>query len=71
MPQESLLPGTDAITRSTVEIALYHGNWLVRVKDRAGYARQRRFTDLDEAMGYFWDCARELRDAVRSALDGA
>ena len=61
MRQESLLPGTDAITRSTVESQRYHRGWLVRYKDPAGSVQQRKFSSADEADDQFWRFVSDLR----------
>jgi hypothetical protein len=70
-PQESLLSGTDAITRGTVEIGHRRGSLLVRVKDLRGYSWQRTFSaaDRDAAMYYFWDAAHRLRDEARETIE--
>ena len=64
MKQESLLPGTDAITRSTVESQRYHRGWLVRYKDPAGSVQQRKFSSAAEADDQFWRFVADLRRAA-------
>jgi hypothetical protein len=48
MAQESLLPGTKAITRSTAELTRYGKKYLVRLKLRDGTTWQRQFEQTPE-----------------------
>jgi hypothetical protein len=60
MPQENLLPGTKAITRSTAEMVTLRGTTdriLVRYKLHDGVTWQRKFTDPDEAHTFFFGTA--------------
>jgi len=43
MPQESLLPNTQAIMRGTLEWSATPGGTLIRYKDLKGYVQQRKF----------------------------
>ena len=58
--QETLLPGTRALPRVTVEITRYHGKLLVRSRDGEGMTHRKTFTDPAEAMLYFWERADQL-----------
>ena len=54
---ESLLPGTDAITNSTLEWDQYRGKWLVRLKDRHGSVQRvltESYAEADAAFERFW-----------------
>jgi hypothetical protein len=70
MIQESLLPGTDAITRGTVEIQPYRDKWLVRYKRLDGHTFQKQ-CDLIEAFEIFLRYVEELRSAARAWAEAA
>jgi len=63
---EALLPGTDALPTATVELATYHGKFLVRFRDRGGITTRQTFTDPHEAMRHFWNCADQLQTERRT-----
>jgi len=63
---EALLPGTEALTTATVEVATYHNKILVRYRDRTGSTTRQTFTDPHEAMRHFWKCAHQLRTERRA-----
>jgi hypothetical protein len=44
-----------------VEVATYHGKFLVRFRDRQGTTTRRSFTDPNDAMTHFWKCADQLK----------
>jgi hypothetical protein len=62
MPQESLLPNTKAIQRSTAQTERYNGGVLVRFKLKDGTTWQRHFPGNayetnEEASTFFWGVA--------------
>lgn len=59
--QESLLPGTKAIRKGTLEQTPYKGGWLVRYKSLAGVVYQHRTKSLDEANEFYQKYFDELR----------
>lgn len=65
MPQESLLPGTDAITKGQVENVPYRGKRLVRYRNLQGYTTQRQFENGDESDTFFWECVEKLKQELR------
>ncbi|HEV2498607.1 MAG TPA: hypothetical protein VGY31_03390 [Terriglobia bacterium] len=58
---EALLPGTDAITRGTIEWSAYQGKSLVRYRDVAGSVHRQAFKTADEAQPFFLECVNRLR----------
>lgn len=69
MAQENLLPGTDAITRGTIEEVPYRGKWLVRWKDQSGVVLQRKFDSVDESHEFFLVCVNQARAAARESRE--
>jgi hypothetical protein len=67
MPSEALLPGTNAISRGSVESVPYRGKRLVRYRNLAGYVMQRQFRDPDEAHRYFLECVGRLKEELKTA----
>ena len=65
MSQESLLPGTHAIQKGTIEEVEYRGKWLVRWKQSDGSVRQRTFNSVDESHPYFLECVETQRMASK------
>ncbi len=61
MPQEALLPDTDAILRSTVEWTSYHSKQLVRYKDAQGIVHRCLTADYAEAETAFQKYVADLR----------
>lgn len=59
--QETLLPGTRALPRATVETCRYHGRYLVRYRTQAGVTYRRFFPDPDAAQEFALRCERELQ----------
>lgn len=64
-PSESLLAGTDAIPRATVEIGGHQRKHLVRYRDLMGFSHRLLTADLTEANRQFLAWVDELRGAVR------
>jgi hypothetical protein len=58
---ESLLPGTDAIKRNTLEWDTYHGKYLVRYKDENNIVRRVHTADWNEADKAFEKFLNEMR----------
>lgn len=65
LKQERLLPGTDALPRSTVEVQHYGRSLLVRSRDATGSTTQHRFATPTEAMLEFWQAADQLQHQAR------
>jgi hypothetical protein len=59
---ESLLPGTDALPRATVEWTIYRRRHLVRYRSLDGKVSYHRQFDAEgDALAQFWDYAEILR----------
>lgn len=65
---EALLPGTDAITKGTVEWSHYRGGYLVRFRPIDGSARQHTTKDKDDCNQQFWKWVAEMRDSVERSM---
>jgi hypothetical protein len=66
--KESLLPGTDAIPRGTLEIARYRSGWLIRIRNLRGAVWQEKFNDPAEANERFRVLIAQFGDEVRKAF---
>lgn len=64
--QETLLPGTRALPRATVETAVYHGRYLVRYRNAAGVTYRRSFPDADSMLAFARSCEAELKSEARN-----
>lgn len=63
--QETLLPGTRALPRATVETCRYHGRYLVRYRNMAGVTFRRFFPDADSMLGFARQCEAELQSEMK------
>ena len=65
---ESLLRGTEAIARSTLEMVEYRHQWLVRLRDAEGVTYHRLFPrhQTDEAFALFLEWSERLRNSAHT-----
>lgn len=67
MKQECLLPGTDAITKNTLEWSIYHGKQLVRYKDANGSVHRCLTADYAEAEQAFNNWLEDMREQAQES----
>ena len=68
MNQESLLPGTYALTRGTVEWTGYHEKHLIRYRSVSGATWRQTYDDGEDAYREFWRRAEMLRTEALQIL---
>ncbi len=64
MLQESLLPGTKAIGKATVEWQRNRRGYLVRYKALSGSVVQRQFRNPEECDAFFWECVGKMEKEI-------
>ena len=65
MKQESLLPGTDALPRATIEWTIRKGKHLIRYRRPDGTTWQHTEADPEAAKAYYEKCMADLREQAR------
>ncbi len=66
MKQETLLPATQALLRSTIQFERHQGKILIRYRDPQGNTWQQTFTDPEQAHNFILDCAQNLRAQLQA-----
>jgi hypothetical protein len=69
MRQESLLPGTDALPRGTIEWTIRKGKHLIRYRRPDGTTWQRTEADPEAAQAYYEKCIADLREQAGVATE--
>ncbi len=68
MKQETLLPGTRALLRATIQFERHRGKILIRYRDPQGNTWQRHFTDPEEAHKFTLECAHNLHAQLQPPI---